>query len=139
MRLFGNFFNRNNFASENSIILKSLCESIIVNSTSNQTTNSKDVIESLVSNYISTISMPNESVSNSFLEETAYIIVGNTIYNALSSGNYHVYVGILSPIGEDMYSAYKLILKKYKELFHMDNNEYKETLNNLYENIKCIG
>lgn len=62
-------------------------------------------------------------------------------FNALSSGYYHIYRGVLNPMNESTHllKVCKLCLDWYEEKGIVDSNSKKEQLEILYENIESVG
>ncbi len=113
------------------------CSKFILKEYGNQLIYSEVLV--LVTSFMSSKKRDNSNINKDELYKTTYIIIGNCICNALSSGRYHIYRGTLSLTGNNLYQFYLYILNKSKELSIISENDYNELLDSLSSNISEIG
>ena len=69
----------------------------------------------------------------------AYKLLYHLCFNDLSSGEYHIYRGMLSPAGEALYTLIPKILSYYESNGMMEGSSREEQLDILLERIESVG
>ena len=79
------------------------------------------------------------SVNQMKPKQIALLLITNVAWNELSSGNHHIYRGVLSVIGKEYLRIFKVALSSSLELGYIDSDEYRDDLKKLEIAIKEVG
>lgn len=71
--------------------------------------------------------------------EFLYDQIANYSLDLVASGNYHVYRGVLSMVGEDLRSIYLHAINKLKESGDLTEDQVRISIENINNEIKCWG
>ena len=72
-------------------------------------------------------------------KQLALLLITNVAWNELASGNYHIYRGVLSVIGNEYLRIFKVALSSSLELGYIDSDEHRDDLKKLKMAIKDVG
>jgi len=68
-----------------------------------------------------------------------YFSIANIAGEYVESGYYHIYRGVLNPLGDDLLSLFDLAVDRLLEDGAVSKKEAKEQKAGIRKNIKCVG
>lgn len=81
----------------------------------------------------------NEKLSENQIDKIAHTALHTVLWNGVSSGRYHIYTGLLTPVGKRMHEILMINLERSIEAGYVLREDKDKYIENIKTNIDYVG